>query len=211
MVTSKIIHDIKSKLSIISMGLNLTKDGEMTKDALKRVTSMMDFSLKSINEMMNDIHVFITDKHIHIKSEKVSLKEFMESCMSDIAHFFSAKSVTVKVDISEDIYVSIDKKRFSRIINNLSKNAAEATISGFFTISAFQNTKSVVLKISDTGQGMSEEVVKNIFRPYATYKSGGVGLGLVNVKEIVEMYGGNIDVQSEVGKGTTFIISLPEA
>ena len=83
------------------------------------------------------------------------------------------------------------------------------TRGNIFTISASANETATEIRFSDTGKGMTKEILENIFRPYATYKSGGVGIGLLNVKEILEMHRATIDVQSEVGKGTSFIIIFP--
>ena len=69
--------------------------------------------------------------------------------------------------------------------------------------------KAAEILISDTGAGISEENFKKLFTPFHTTKKGGVGLGLVITKEIIEAHGGTISVESEVGKGTKFVIELP--
>jgi signal transduction histidine kinase len=98
-----------------------------------------------------------------------------------------------------------------RVISNLVLNAVQAMPKGGeLTISASRTNQSVLLSIQDTGVGIPQEDVGNLFRPLFTRKAQGQGLGLAVARRIVEAHGGKIDLDSQVGKGSTFTITLPQ-
>lgn len=104
--------------------------------------------------------------------------------------------------------VLTNDKMLKRALSNLIKNAVEAMPGGgTLTIQAHNLDESLVVEIVDTGVGISEN--GKVFSPYATSKPGGMGLGLNIVQRIMSALGGAIDYSSEVGKGTTFRLSLP--
>ena len=109
---------------------------------------------------------------------------------------------------------------FSQSIGNLIQNAVDAlheSKEGVLSISTFIEDEAIIIKVSDTGHGISKEKMGKIFNPFFTTKPltasddrpTGTGLGLASSKEMIESYGGDIQVESEVGKGTTFIVRLP--
>jgi signal transduction histidine kinase len=113
----------------------------------------------------------------------------------------------------KEIFTLFDRAQLTRIVTNLVKNAIQA-------IPESQETKSVIvalsktenqfiLKISDNGIGISKENAGFIFEPKFTTKNSGMGLGLAIIKNIIENYKGTITFDTEEGKGTTFIVTLP--
>ena len=112
-----------------------------------------------------------------------------------------------------DSFVFADKDQLLRVFNNLIKNAVQAipeNTRGKVEISLSKNADTFVVKVKDTGTGISEEAMRNIFVPNFTTKTGGMGLGLAMVKNIVESCKGKIRFETQKGKGTTFFVSLPE-
>jgi len=106
--------------------------------------------------------------------------------------------------------VSLDPELMRRVLDNLVQNGFEAMPDGGkLTTSARRVGEEVVIKVSDTGTGISEEASKHIFEPLFTTKKGGLGLGLYFVKMVVEGHGGKVGFVSNPGEGTTFTISLP--
>ncbi|MDP2107403.1 MAG: ATP-binding protein [Desulfobulbaceae bacterium] len=123
--------------------------------------------------------------------------------------------VGISVDSSVDYAVTaeVDSDHLYQAILNILVNAVHAMPEGgVLTVRLFQEarTRSVCLTIADSGVGMSEEVVGQIFSPFFTKKNRGTGLGLAIVKNIIESHLGQIDVDSVEGKGTEFIIRLPQ-
>jgi len=114
--------------------------------------------------------------------------------------------------VNEEPPIRVDKTRMQRVVVNLIRNAMEAMPQGGkLTIASTFDARNLQLSVSDTGQGIPEEMKERIWKPLKTTKAKGIGLGLAICKRFVEAHGGNIEVHSEIGKGTTFTIVLPPA
>ena len=101
--------------------------------------------------------------------------------------------------------VSVNKEELDEIILNLTQNATHAISgNGMISFNAEEKDESVIIEISDTGSGMSEETIAHIFDPFFTTRSKGFGLGLFVVKELAQRNKGEIFVESRVGEGTKF-------
>lgn len=108
--------------------------------------------------------------------------------------------------------VEMDKIYLSRIITNLVANARQAKHDdrdNIINLDVEQRQKRVIITVDDNGTGIPEDLYDRIFEPNFTSKTSGTGLGLTMVRKMVEDYKGQISVKSEVGKGSTFTISLP--
>jgi two-component system CheB/CheR fusion protein len=109
--------------------------------------------------------------------------------------------------------VAIDRDQLTQVIINLCANAMDAMVpeGGTLTVALSQKEDSILLRVSDTGTGIDPEIRSRIFDPFFTTKEvgKGTGLGLSLTYEIVKDHSGNIDLESEVGKGSTFSITLP--
>ena len=106
--------------------------------------------------------------------------------------------------------IVVDPTQIRRVIDNLLRNAVEAMPDGGkLMVSSEVQGDDIDLRVRDTGVGISEDELGNLFKPFHTTKSKGMGLGLVYCKRAVEAHGGSIVVESKVGVGTTFIVRLP--
>jgi signal transduction histidine kinase len=127
-----------------------------------------------------------------------------------------AKAVALHVDVEPDLpRVFVDRAQIERVISNLVTNAARATPDGgSITVSAAPRPGAVAISVADTGVGIPREYLAKIFEPFEQVPSGpggGAGLGLTISRRIIEAHGGEISVQSEVGKGSTFTFTVPIA
>ena len=108
--------------------------------------------------------------------------------------------------------IEMDKIYLSRIITNLVANSRQAKHDdreNIINLDVEQRQKRVIITVDDNGTGIPEELYDRIFEPNFTSKTSGTGLGLTMVRKMVEDYKGEISVKSELGKGSTFTISLP--
>lgn len=121
------------------------------------------------------------------------------------------RGVTVKEKLARQLAASpIDSAQIKQALVNLIKNAVQAmTKGGVLSITTDSGVDGVVVSIADTGGGIPQEQINRIFEPFYTTKKKGTGLGLMIVQRIVRDHGGRIDLESHVGKGTTFRIWLP--
>jgi signal transduction histidine kinase len=117
----------------------------------------------------------------------------------------------ITIDIIEDCYIYADKKQMLRVFNNLIKNSIQAISNkkdGEILISLFRENDFCIITFKDNGIGIDTSLQSRIFSPYFTTKSGGTGLGLAMVKNIIESMDGKIWFESEKESGTTFFIQL---
>ena len=149
------------------------------------------------------------------KSEKLNLEIFdLRSTLERLSLSFAASVADSEVEYSSTIDSSItqitgDKTKLQEVIWNLLKNALDAVSSnGHIYFSAKQEENKIHLSVKDTGCGIPEDLLSNIFEPFVTYKKHGNGLGLAICKHIVTAHGGTISVTSSVDAGTTFHVVL---
>jgi nitrogen fixation/metabolism regulation signal transduction histidine kinase len=112
----------------------------------------------------------------------------------------------------DEIYVNADKEQMLRVLTNLVKNAIQAIPigkEGLVKVETLNYSSLAIVKISDNGTGITDEVQKKLFNPNFTTKSSGMGLGLAMVKNMVEGMGGKIQYVTKAGEGTTFFVELP--
>jgi signal transduction histidine kinase len=106
--------------------------------------------------------------------------------------------------------VSIDVVKMKRVLDNLFRNAIDAMPkSGTIFVSTDSDDESVTVNVKDTGCGIPDHVMKNLFKPFVTSKTNGTGLGLNFCKRVIEAHGGDIRIKSIVGVGTICSIRLP--
>ena len=114
--------------------------------------------------------------------------------------------------MENELSVYVDKIQMRRVFENIIQNALDAVDDvGRITISTERDNKEIVIRIVDDGIGMDESVQEKLYTAHFSTKESGVGLGLVNVKRIIEDFNGGIKIQSAPGKGTTVELRLPES
>ena len=124
---------------------------------------------------------------------------------------FKEKHIVFESD-TDRLVIDIDRPQIVRIMTNLIKNAMQAcenNESPLIKVSIKKMSKTVRITVKDNGSGIPLNIRKNIFEPNFTTKSGGMGLGLGMVKNLVNSYGGKIDYESKINKGTIFKITFP--
>jgi two-component system, NtrC family, nitrogen regulation sensor histidine kinase NtrY len=136
-----------------------------------------------------------------------------------VSHLFQAQfrtpgrsAIACKLELDENLgLISADPELLHRAISNLVLNAMDAMPDGgTLTLQSKSRDGKTIIEVSDTGSGLTPEECERIFTPYYTSKQHGTGLGLAIVQSVVSDHGGRISVQSEPGRGTTFVIELPD-
>ncbi|MCM8806312.1 MAG: ATP-binding protein [Candidatus Omnitrophica bacterium] len=146
------------------------------------------------------------------KKQLIHLQSFLNELMEVLSINIEERQVKFSVEIPENIYVYADRIQLSEVFYNLIHNAIDSVKpGGSIVIKAGQHNKQVWIEISDTGNGIPEDVMKHLFKPFFTTKPHGMGLGLHLVKMIVEEnHGGTIDVVSQLNTGTRIRFTIPE-
>ena len=148
--------------------------------------------------------------------EPVKVNEVIQGAISTIEPTLNGASVRIIREIGPDIpALNTDREKLRQIVLNLLDNAVKFTERGEIKIAASQQNGSLKLVVSDTGIGIPKEDLNKIFEEFhrgdssSTKKYRGTGLGLAIVKKFVNLLGGEVAVESEVGKGSVFTVTLP--
>ncbi|HVU28131.1 MAG TPA: ATP-binding protein, partial [Verrucomicrobiae bacterium] len=141
----------------------------------------------------------------------ISLNEVVEKTLDLLQPELENRGLTVKTKLARDLTPTpIDATQIQQVLVNLVKNAAQAmTKNGTLILQTGENADGVWVSVSDTGGGIPQEQINRIFEPFYTTKKKGTGLGLMIVQRIVRAHNGRIELESNVGKGTTFRVWLP--
>lgn len=144
--------------------------------------------------------------------EYVEPSKIIEELIEEFEKELEEKAIEVETDFKAVSNLYIDKEHFKIVLRNIIKNAIEAmekSDTRLLKISLEQIGNDLEIKISDTGKGIPKEIIKKIFDPFFTSKVYGPGLGLTVALTIVQYYRGFLSVESEIGKGSTFIVRIP--
>jgi NtrC-family two-component system sensor histidine kinase KinB len=145
----------------------------------------------------------------------VRARDLIVTATKELRAQVEAKGLDLRVDAPVDLpQVDVDRTQIERVITNLVINAIRYTRNGEINISAERRDDYVAVSVSDTGSGIPSEYLARIFDRFVQVpgaQAGGAGLGLAISKSLVEAHGGQMSVQSEVGRGTTFTFTLPVA
>jgi two-component system CheB/CheR fusion protein len=211
-VAGMVGHDIRNPLQTITCDVYLAKtDLALTSESEEKKNiqeSLMEIEKNAdyINKIVADLQDFT--KPLTPKIEEMELEKIVRAALDTIN---IPENVTVKHFLKKDFpKIKADPTYLQRILINLSNNAIQAMPKGGkLIISAIINNNKTRIIVQDTGEGLPENVKSKIFTPLLTTKVKGHGLGLPAVKRFTEAMGGTVTFESEVGKGTKFIIELP--
>ncbi len=159
--------------------------------------------------------VRLQEKRIVLQKEPLSVASIASGVAAMLRFMTDGRPVRLVTDIADSLpHVLADEKRLVQILLNLLHNALKFTDVGTVTISAAPENGRVVIRVSDTGSGMDEETRRRVFLPYeqgtpGMNEDGGIGLGLSISKQLVELHGGELSVDSEPGVGSVFKFALP--
>ncbi len=200
------IHDLKNLASTLSLTMqNLPiyfDDPEFRADALRVMTN----SVQKIDSMCSRLSPLT--KGLDLQKEHVDLNALIATTLADLD---GAVRATVTRDLHAVPTLILDPDQIQKVLINLVLNANDATgTEGKIAVSTEQRNEWAVLAVKDNGVGISKEFLEHsLFQPFQTTKSKGLGIGLFHSKKIIEAHRGQIEVESEPGKGSTFRVLLP--
>ncbi len=213
-------HELRTPLTSVQMGVHLLLEGaagELT-DKQQEVLAACREDCERLEKLMRDLLDLskIEAGESQPQLAPVRAKDLVIEAVERLRAQVEAKNITLKTNAPPDLpHVLADRAQIERVIINLVTNALRHTErDGEIEIGAEQRNGSIVVSVRDTGRGIPSEYLPHIFDKFVQVPdapSGGAGLGLAISKSIVEAHGGQIGVQSELGRGTTFTFTLPVA
>jgi len=207
---AQVAHEVKNPLAgllLYSLHLKSKIDKSSESEA-----ALVDKIVETINHLIDTVERILGfARPIAITPRSANLNQIVNDVLELLRPQITANDIDVHVSLSEQAAPAIiDESSMRGALMNLILNAVEAMPQGGrLTITSDRNEQGLRLEISDTGHGISEEAVKDIFEPFYTTKEQGLGLGMPYAKKIIEQHGGNITCNSRPGEGTTIRIALP--
>lgn len=216
--TANVSHELKTPLQGIIGSAELIENGMVKQEDMPRFVGHIRTEAQRLVNLVNDIiRLSQLDEGVSLPKEKVDLLAVAAEAVNDLAPAAAEKSVALSVE-GESVFVSGVKRLLYEVIYNLGENAVKYNVeNGSVLVSVAAKDNSAVLTVSDSGIGIAPEHQSRIFeRFYRVDKShskasGGTGLGLSIVKHAVLQQNGKIELESELGKGTTVRITFPKA
>jgi PAS domain S-box-containing protein len=207
-------HDLRAPLMSVKGLLNMIKlDPEAGNQA--KYLHLIEKSVNKLDNFITDIIHYSKNSRIDLLVREIDFYELLEESIGSLKFMDGAEQVrSIKnINVSSTFYS--DPSRLLMVFNNIISNAVRYSDrwknDSFLQIDIEADVDKAVIRFSDNGIGISGEYLKDVFKMFfrATTESKGSGLGLYIVKSAVEKLQGTIDVQSELGKGTTFVIEIP--
>ena len=205
-------HELRNQLGVINNAVYYLK---MTQpeagEKISKYHAVIEQEVHNAEKIITDLLDFARVKSVDQKLIAIPIL-----VQSVLARFLVPEYITTVLDLPPDLpNIFVDQRQMEQVLGNLTTNACQAMAEGGkLTISAQpvalgDGQPAVSIRVIDTGSGITAENLKKLFEPLFTTKARGIGLGLAVSKKLAEANGGRIEVESEVGKGSTFTVYLP--
>jgi PAS domain S-box-containing protein len=204
-------HDIRNPLQAIIGDIFLLKQCLLSmpeSETRKEVSESLD----NIESNVNYINKIVADLQDYSRTINPEYSEFdLSDLITSIIQSVNRQTnLDVSVNVDPSFVITSDRSLIRRVLTNLIVNAIQAMPNGGkLKLSSDRKDTNVLIIVEDTGIGIPEDIKPNLFTPMVTSKSKGQGLGLAVVKRLVEALNGTISFESQVGKGTKFVVALP--
>lgn len=212
---ANVSHEMKTPLAVIRNYGTLLQSEELSYEKRIEYAKVITESSRRLADMMTNILKLnrLENQQIYPNLSTFDLGEQLCECLLQYENVWEDKDINIDTDIAENVLVSADRELLSLVWNNLFSNAFKFTPNGG-TVSLSLRTENghAVIKVKDTGCGMTQEVGEHIFEKFyqgdTSHATQGNGLGLALVKRVVDIMRGEISVESTVGKGSEFTVKI---
>jgi len=214
-LAATVAHEVNNPLDGLQNGIRLFRRGIGNPEQARQLLDLMENGLYRIEMIMRRLLTMSRDEPL----SPVPLR--VEDVVDDALLFVRPKLDRRQVELVRDfpdfpVFAMLDRPQMAQVLINLMINAADVMPNGgklTIRCGTDDDGRCVLLDIADTGTGIAADIVPHIFEPFYTTKSkgGGTGLGLAVVQRVVQAHGGTVEVESQVGQGTRFRLTLPAA
>jgi PAS domain S-box-containing protein len=208
--TASLAHEIKNPLAGIHAAADLLLEITPSDSRENKYLNLMNEELERVNNLIQSMLNYSNPKPLNLRP--IYIEDIIHNIIDLNNELLKRKNIDLKTDYAHDKRVLVDRDQIKQIFLNLIINAIDALDDGGkIRLKTRLNSDGdfLIISVSDNGLGISPEHQEKIFQPFFTKKSNGFGLGLPTVERIIHEHGGEISVESELGKGTTFHVSLP--
>ncbi|MFH1530082.1 MAG: ATP-binding protein [Pseudomonadota bacterium] len=210
-LSSSLTHELKNHVGGIRVAYEMLKDAEVP-EALQAYVDLGSRSARSLMELVESLNAYVRrggwELEVAVEDLATLVEETLRICRLDRR----CKEREIRVSAAADVpRMLVDAGKIRQVLVNLLRNALDATAAADRIEVAISrsNGNAVTLTVYDAGQGIADENLKKIFKPFFTTKEKGLGLGMDICRQIVEAHGGVMTVESTLGTGTTVSVVLP--
>ena len=208
-LSASVAHEIRNPLTAANGFMQLLRESESIPAKEK---SYIEYSLQELNRAEKIVSDFLAFSKPLSKTQVYSnFEEETEYAKNVLLPYASMHKVDIQLTYHNSLYKHYDRNQIQQCLINLYKNGIEAMkeTGGILTVDVSEQKKKIVIKVSDSGVGMTTEELSRLGKPYYSTKEKGTGLGMLMVYSSINKLRGYIEVESEKGKGTTFSIFIP--
>ena len=212
---ANVSHELKTPLAVIqNYGAMLQQSELSRKNRLEYAAAITQASRRLADLISNILRLNrLENQQIYPQRERFDLGEQICECLLGFENTWEDRGIEIKTDIEDGVWIESDAELLSLVWNNLFSNAFKFTeVGGKVALTLRREDGWAVVSVRDTGCGIRPEVGKHIFEKFyqgdTSHATQGNGLGLALVKRVVDIVGGDISVQSEVGRGSTFTVKI---
>ena len=214
---TNISHELRTPLTLIADPVEMLLDDRSIKGRSRELLQMVQRNALSLQQLVGSILDFrkIQNGKMELSLSRFDLPEALQQWTGDFAMTAQRKKIQLHLDtthFSSSADVVVDKEKLARIVFNLLSNALKYTpAGGFIHVSLTDEGERLRIEVKDSGKGIDKEELTKVFERFFQAKgaASGTGIGLALVKSFVELHHGEVRVESELGKGTCFIVLLP--
>jgi len=201
-----VVHDLKNLVSQLALVVKNSEKHKHNPAFMDDAISTVDNAVERMNKLLAQLRSGAIENTM---SDKIDLNRAIKSAIKEKSNGLPVPNLDV---IDQDLLVAGDEARLASILGHIIQNAQDATAdNGLIQVKMSQDKNTAVIEIRDSGSGMDENFIKNrLFKPFDTTKGlTGMGIGAHESRSFIEELGGNLIVDSQVGKGSVFTIQLP--
>ena len=209
-IARTIAHEVRNPLTNLSLALEQLKDEiENEVEDAELYFNIVRRNSERIGKLISDLLNSSKPKALNLEFKKIN--QTLENSLVLVQDRLKLQQMELDLDLQSSMYVQVDGEELQVAFLNIFINALEAMNpeDGKLRVRTYDTAKIVFIEIADNGQGISEENLPKLFEPFFSAKKEGTGLGLVTVQNIIHGHQGQIQVDSKVGEGTTFLIRFP--
>lgn len=213
---SNVSHELKTPLAVLQNYSSLLEKVDLPEEKRISYAKAMQKTTSHLSELITNILKLnkLESQNISPALKKCNISENLCECLLDFESEWNKKNINLDINIEEDVYINTEPDLISIVWTNLFSNAIKfSSDSGTISVSLNDVGSNIVVSISDTGCGMDKKTINHIFDKFyqgdTSHSVEGNGLGLALVKQVVDILGGEIDVESMPGEGSTFTVTLP--